>query len=413
MLKILINAYACSPNMGSEPGMGWNWVLAIARHCEVYVITEGEFQKQIEAALETSELKGKFHFFYNPVTEKVRRMCWNQGDWRFYWYYWKWQRKTANIARDICRQHHIDIIHQLNMIGFREPGCLFDVAKDFNIPIVWGPIGGLKQFPLKYANNWKMKVFLYIKNKLNILQLKYYPRIRHALNNADVLISSIPDSYHAIKQYAGLDSVIIPETGCNTYTYNPDRSFDERRLNIVWAGKFDYRKRIDIAIKAIAQSDNPQICLHIYGTGNEEQVKEVTSLIKSLHIDNQVTLHGNTSHDDVERAMLSAHLFFFTSVSEDTSTVVLEAISNGLPVLCFDTCGMSAVIDDTVGRKIPLSTPELSIKDFANDLNYFYQNKNELKNLSDNCRQKSSELSWKNKGNIIMNIYKQLTEQKI
>ena len=81
--------------------------------------------------------------------------------------------------------------------------------------------------------------------------------------------------------------------------------------------------------------------------------------------------------------------------------------------MCFDTCGMSAVIDDTVGRKIPLSTPEQSIKDFANDLNYFYQNKNELKNLSGNCRQQSSELSWKNKGNIIMNIYKQLTEQKI
>ena len=73
-MTILINAYACSPNMGSEPGMGWNWVLAIARHCEVYVITEGEFQKQIEAALETFELKGKVHFFYNPVPEKVMRM---------------------------------------------------------------------------------------------------------------------------------------------------------------------------------------------------------------------------------------------------------------------------------------------------------------------------------------------------
>ena len=228
-----------------------------------------------------------------------------------------------------------------------------------------------------------------------------------------MLISSIPDSYHAIKQYAGLDSVIIPETGCNTYTYNPDRSFDERQLNIVWAGKFDYRKRIDLAINSVAQSGNKDIHLHIYGTGNKEQNLKVTSLINSLHLESQVKLYGNTSHDDVERAMQSAHLFFFTSVSEDTSTVVLETISNGLPVLCFDTCGMSAVIDDTVGRKIPLSTPEQSIKDFANDLNYFYQNKNELKNLSGNCHQKSSELSWKNKGNIIMNIYKQLTEQKI
>lgn len=25
-MKILINAYACSPGMGSEPGMAWNWV---------------------------------------------------------------------------------------------------------------------------------------------------------------------------------------------------------------------------------------------------------------------------------------------------------------------------------------------------------------------------------------------------
>lgn len=30
MLKILINAYACSPDMGSEPGIAWNWVSNLA-----------------------------------------------------------------------------------------------------------------------------------------------------------------------------------------------------------------------------------------------------------------------------------------------------------------------------------------------------------------------------------------------
>lgn len=48
MLKILINAYACSPNMGSEPGMAWNWVSNLAKFCELYVITEGEFWEKIE-----------------------------------------------------------------------------------------------------------------------------------------------------------------------------------------------------------------------------------------------------------------------------------------------------------------------------------------------------------------------------
>ena len=55
-------------------------------------------------------------------------------------------------------------------------------------------------------------------------------------------------------------------------------------------------------------------------------------------------------------------LFFFTSVSEDTSTVVLEAISSQLPILCFDTCGFGYVINEKVGIKIPLTNPKQSVK---------------------------------------------------
>ncbi len=38
--KILLSAYACEPNKGSEAGIGWNWVLEIAkRGHNVTVIT--------------------------------------------------------------------------------------------------------------------------------------------------------------------------------------------------------------------------------------------------------------------------------------------------------------------------------------------------------------------------------------
>ena len=94
MMKILINAYACSPNMGSEPGMAWNWCLHLAKHCELYIITEGEFRDKIEAMVPTLPQGKNMHFFYNPVTDEVRKMCWNQGDWRFYKYYREWQWKT-------------------------------------------------------------------------------------------------------------------------------------------------------------------------------------------------------------------------------------------------------------------------------------------------------------------------------
>jgi len=336
-------------------------------------------------------------------------MCWNQGDWRFYWYYRKWQKKTASIASKICKREHIDILHQLNMIGFREPGYLADVSKELNIPLVWGPIGGLKQFPMAYANNWRMKITQGIKNTLNIIQLLCYPRVRHTFNQADVLISSIPDSYKAIKKYIGKDSYIIPETGCfQTFLEIPENRFLSKKLNIVWGGKFDFRKRLDIAIKTIAFTKNENIHLTVYGSGNEQQTRSAIQLVSELKLNKRITLKGNVSTNEIHIAMRQSDLFFFTSVSEDTSTVVLEAISNGLPVLCFDTCGMAAVIDNNTGKKIPLTNPLQSIKDFAEQINYLEQNRTELLRLSSNCTKKSKELSWENKGKQIFEIYKNI-----
>ena len=126
MLNVLINAYAISPNWGSEPGMGWNWIINLAKYCNLYIITEGEWKDDIETAVQTLPQKNNLHFYYNPLPDRIRKMCWNQGDWRFYWYYRKWQKKIFEIAQSIIREHHIDVIHQLNMIGFREPGFFME-----------------------------------------------------------------------------------------------------------------------------------------------------------------------------------------------------------------------------------------------------------------------------------------------
>ena len=103
MINVLINAYAVAPNWGSEQGLGWNWVINLAKYCNVHVITEGEWRKEIEEAVDKLPHKANLHFYYNPLPDKVRRMCWNQGDWRFYWHYRKWQEKTLEIAREIIK----------------------------------------------------------------------------------------------------------------------------------------------------------------------------------------------------------------------------------------------------------------------------------------------------------------------
>jgi hypothetical protein len=46
--RILISAYACCPNRGSEPAVGWNWPLELARmgH-EVWVITRSSSRRKL------------------------------------------------------------------------------------------------------------------------------------------------------------------------------------------------------------------------------------------------------------------------------------------------------------------------------------------------------------------------------
>jgi hypothetical protein len=38
--RVILSAYACEPNLGSEPGIGWNWAIQAARHGnEMHVVT--------------------------------------------------------------------------------------------------------------------------------------------------------------------------------------------------------------------------------------------------------------------------------------------------------------------------------------------------------------------------------------
>ena len=48
-MNILISAYACEPNKGSEPGVGWNWAIELSKHHNVWVITRDNNKSTIES----------------------------------------------------------------------------------------------------------------------------------------------------------------------------------------------------------------------------------------------------------------------------------------------------------------------------------------------------------------------------
>lgn len=398
--------------MGSEQGMGWNWIVHLAKHCELFVITEGEYKRQIEQWMNASEhavLAKRLHFYYNPVNDKVRKMCWNQGDWRFYKYYKGWQQKAAEIAKDICRHEKIDVLHQLNMIGFREPGYLWKVSREIGIPFVWGPVDAKESFPTAYAvgASLKTRVFLQLKNVITRWQLKHSKRVHKAAETASFVLAASSNSVNSFKKYLSIDSLLMNETGAN-----PTNTDDVKKKNnsknifyILWVGKMDFRKQLGIAIKSVAVSNHHDIHLHIVGGGNADNY--ITEA-KSLGIETNCFFHGSVGHNEVLKMMEEADVLLFTSVAEGTPHVVLEAIGNKLPVLCFDTCGQGDCVTEDIGIKIPLTTPEQSVKDFAGKINYLYHHREVLNRMSAKCQKRAEELSWESKAQWMVEKYKEV-----
>lgn len=415
MLNILINAYAVAPNWGSEQGMGWNWIINIARHCKCYVITEGEWCKEIEEALTKLPQKENITFYYNPVPEKVRKMCWNQGDWRFYYYYHKWQKSTLKIAKQICKKYKIDVIHQLNMVGFREPGLLWKIK---DIPYVWGPVGGMENIPTSYLKNvgFKQNLFCRIKNTINTLQYRYQPSVRKAIKNSDVLISAVKGVEKVFSEVYKRDSILINETGCNIAANkncdNDENDAEKKGLDLIWVGKFDFRKQLEIALYTIAKLKHLNVTLHICGTGSEQQINFYKGLCSKLEIDSKCVWHGKTDNVKVMELMQKADIFFFTSIMDLTSTVTLEAIQNRLPIICHNICGFGNIVNDSIGRKIELRTPQDSIKDFAKVIEELYKNRELLTAMQPNFDKVAEELTYEAKAKKMVEIYKRLVSKQ-
>jgi glycosyltransferase involved in cell wall biosynthesis len=413
MISVLINAYAVSPNHGSEPGVGWKLVVELAKYCTVYVVTEAEFKNEILAAISNLPQKNNIHFYFNDIGENVRKICWNQGDYRFYYYYRNWQKRTYEIAIEIISCHKIDIIYQLNMIGFREPGYLWKIKE---IPFIWGPIGGFVFIKLSFLFSLGFKNFFFysLKNVVNFLQATFHPRVRKAIFHSKLLFAASMESKFSIKKFYKRDSILLNETGCNLNSLQipVDMYKSKADFNILWVGRFIPTKMLNMALEVVSNLVHlKNFKLHIVGSGNNSIVdKYYQDLAINLGINQKCIWYGNISHTRVQGLMSNSDILLFTSIVEGTSHVVLESIANNLPIVCFDTCGHGGVVDSDIGVKIPVSNPIDSVQEFSKEIEFLFNNRKVLNRLSDNCREKVNQLSWEKKGEFIFSQFKKVLQ---
>lgn len=402
-MKILVSCYACSPYKGSEPGMGWNFVREIARRHELHILVESKFQNDIERYLVQypEECINKHFYFITKQRHKLLRKLWPPS---YYWFYQEWQRKAYCKALDLDKIHHFDLVHQLNMVGYREPGYLWKLNK----PLVWGPIGGFNITPWRMLCSMGLRgaMFYFSRNVINLWQMRTNRRVKAAMRHAKALIAATQNEADTIKRLYDRESTIIPEVGFSGKGEEYTSHSKSKTLKICWSGQFTPRKSLNLLIEAAAQVQSP-IELHIIGDGAcEKRWKKMAVRYSQL----QIEWYGWVEKAKAMVIMQKCDLFCITSLSDLTSTVLLEALSYGLPTIALDHCGFTNVITDECGIKISIRGKRQVIKDIAKAIDEIATDDERRKRMSIAAYRRSLAYGWEEKGKQIDRIYKKVLE---
>lgn len=403
--KILVEAYTCAPNRGSEPGLGWNIISRLGDCYEVYALVEEEkWREEIETyCAEHAEETRYIHFrFIRKERHRLMRRIWPPS---YYWYYRKWQRKALEEARRWDAEEHFDLVHHVTMAGYRAPGYLWQLGK----PFVWGPIGGLNNTPwhLLPQLGWKGALFLAARNLINTFEKRWSREVQRAVQAAAIILSSTEEGTRDIKETWKRDAIDFCELGTegtSTLPPPPARQNGDP-LRVVWVGLLTARKALPFLLRGLRLCSQP-VELHVVGDGEERRTWE--RMAQSCGCQHRIIFHGMMGHGEVQKLISDCHAACITSVRDDTSTVTLEYLQHGVPVIALAHCGFGTVVNDTCGIRIAIGSLRRIEQDIAAALHTLSVNEVYRQELSRGALARASEYDWKNKMRVLHSLYHQV-----
>src|SRR5215510_6227488 len=136
-LRVLLSAYACEPGKGSEPEVGWQWALQMARFHDVTVLTRENNRANIESELE--RLKGRQplpNFVYHERGAGLLNL--KRRSKAVQLYYLLWQRSAWDVIARLHAERPFELMHHVTFAAFRYPVAIWG----HGAPCIWGPVGG-------------------------------------------------------------------------------------------------------------------------------------------------------------------------------------------------------------------------------------------------------------------------------
>jgi glycosyltransferase involved in cell wall biosynthesis len=421
--RILVSAYAFSPVLGSEPGIGWNVCSRLAAYHDVTVLTrswnealwpqdEAHREEAKRFMRENGPIPGlTVHFVDSPPLSRLfqPRPLVSLRSPLFFQGYAAWQRAAYRKAVRLHRARPFACAHQLTIGTFREPGYLWKLG----VPFLWGPISGGDNIPWSYFADFGRHDRLYyaVKNVANRMHMLTKWRSRMAAQRAQRVLVSTPALHGTVAAWGGSSRLML-DAGAPSWAGRP-RCYDGGRpLRLCWIGLHVGRKALPLLLRAVLELKRRglggRFQLTIMGTGPEMPVWR--ALCQRLQVEETTTWMGQVPFAEVRKELDRHDVVVMSSLQEGTSNVVMEGLAAGLPIVCHDIAGMSVAVDATCGLKVPLRDRENSVRGFADAISKLVTTRGLVNRLSEGALCRVEKLSWNEKAREIASAYDQIAQ---
>jgi glycosyltransferase involved in cell wall biosynthesis len=337
-LKIFISAFACEPNWGSEPGVGWHWVLEMSKHFDLWVLTRKNHVNLIENWINQNPQYEGIKFLYYDLPFYHQR-SWRKGPRGIRTYYNIWQWRINTIVKQTMQENDIQIFHHLTYGNAIWKVCSYGQKQYF----IWGPVGGAETIPAEYSQYYKIKsrLFEWVR-RLVVNTLPINKGFKQRCQNADLILckteatlNNIPKQY---KKKAILFTDVAVEIKDNPVFPITDRK-ESDIIRYLAVGRLDGWRGFDLLIEAFAKAikKNTNISLEILGNGMERD--RLQKLIDGLTMNACITLSGNVPMSEYYEKLAACNVVVNPCLKEGAVTTAFDSLSFGKPLICIDTGG--------------------------------------------------------------------------
>ncbi|MBD2388121.1 glycosyltransferase family 4 protein [Cylindrospermum sp. FACHB-282] len=410
-MKILISAYACEPNQGSEPGVGWNTVCEVSKSHQVWVMTSNCHRSYIEAELEKNFLPNLRFVYLDPFGWSLNWSQKGKGTQLFvHLHYYLWQLWAYFVSRSLHKQISLDIVHHVTYVRYSSPSFLSMLP----VPFIWGPVGGGESAPKEFQKDFSLRAKVYETARHLLRSLgEFDPFVQMTAKRSAVVRATTEDTAKRLYKLGANRVQIIPESGLAEAEIARLENFkipDSLPLRFISMARLIHWKGLHLGLRAFAQAGLADAEYWILGDGAERN--QLYSLTQDLGIAQQVKFWGRLPREETLVKLGESHILVHPSLHDSGGWVCMEAMAAGRPVICLDLGGPGVQVTEETGFKIKPETPEQAVTDIAKAMSYLASNPELILSMGQAGQKRVREnFSWEIRGKHLAQLYEVISTQ--